>query len=377
MSPSFARREGGPSEVLRGLLPALSKRDVSWQVATTDKGALESDEDFASLSDVRVFSSRILPSWTFSAGMVIPLREMISHADIVHIHSIHTFPTTVTMLLCRIMRVPYVLEPHGALDRYHLGQRGWKKRIYTRTIDRFGLKRLAAVVYSSDREESDGRSFLPGVVSTRMTLGVAPNLLSLEAADRDQSMVLFLGRVTEKKRVDLLIRAMSHAAMPEHAELVIAGPVDTRLQYDPQALAVELGVGHRVRFLGQVDSAARASLLSRASVFVLASEDESFGMAVAEALAVGCAVACSKHVGIAHEAERAGGAVIIDLDPDDIARKVARLLDDDHYRNKISQAGQSLARRRFTWDEASTDAVSLYQSVLADSWPKRQGGTPR
>jgi len=363
VSPSFARREGGPSEVLRGLLPALSRRGIDWTVATTNKGAVAADDEFGDQPNVHVFKSRWLPRWTFSASMLIAMPKLIRNSDVVHIHSIHSFPSTVAMRLCAYMKVPYVLEPHGALNHFHIAQGSLKKRLYTAVLDRRGIRGLGAAIYSSRIEEVEGATFLPTVPARRMTLGVSSDLLEVSPAPTREDVVLFLGRVTEKKRLDLVIAAMQRDKFPAKLSLVVAGPIDPRLSYDPIELAAEAGLSDRITFLGQVDSVQRLRLLTTALVFVLPSEDESFGMAVAEALASGCRVVATDRVGSAVEAAAGGGLRITRLDADDLAESIASVSYTSHGA-EMTEVGRKFAHQNFTWDRAADQAVEIYRSVL-------------
>ncbi|MET0990542.1 MAG: glycosyltransferase [Glaciihabitans sp.] len=367
VAPSFARRDGGPSEVLRGLLPALSDRGISWTLVATDKGATPDDDDLRLDERTTAVRSRLLPRWTFAWGLRRPLRQAIVDSDIVHIHSVHTFPSSMAMSLARRHRKPYVLEPHGALDTYHLGKGAAMKRLYSRLIDRRGLRHLSAAVYSSTMEMNQGKQFLPTVPSYVMPLGVAQDLFDVPLAkNREPARILFLGRVTEKKRLDLVLKALSTPKLrSSNVKLVVAGPLDPRLEYDPSTLARELGVEPRVEFLGQVDSNTRSHLLSTSAAFVLPSEDESFGMAVAEALAAGCPVICSDHIGIAKRAADEGALVISELSESGLAGAIEAVLSDPHSSAEMAMRGRRYAHANFTWAIAAERISIAYDEVLA------------
>ncbi|ARQ69713.1 glycosyltransferase [Streptomyces marincola] len=93
-----------------------------------------------------------------------------------------------------------------------------------------------------------------------------------------------VGRLVPGKRFDVLLRAL--ARLPEHVWLVLAGAGPERASLD--ALAVRLGVARRVVFAGDVGDV--AGVLSALDVFVSPSAEETFGLAVVEALAAGLPV---------------------------------------------------------------------------------------
>jgi len=116
----------------------------------------------------------------------------------------------------------------------------------------------------------------------------SPARFLVEASKRSwkekEKVILFagqLGRYHRFKNLDLLIRAFAEVSgeFPDW-ELWVAGEGDMRAEYE--GLAEELGVGERVRFLGRLDERGMAEVYSRASILVLPSSFESFGLTVLE-----------------------------------------------------------------------------------------------
>jgi glycosyltransferase involved in cell wall biosynthesis len=370
VSPSFARKDGGPSEVLRGLIPAISATGVRVTVATTDKGADALDYDFVDRNSVEVFASTKPLTLNRSRQLEDALPTLVSNSDIVHIHSIHTLTSSVAMRVARELGVPYLLQPHGALDSYHLAQGRLKKTVFTQLVDRRNLDQLSGAIFSSSREMRDGRKFLPRTPSFQVTLGVDQSLVSDSPRKSSEAapVVLFLGRVTAKKRLDLLLQAFSTPEVRKTgATLVVAGPIDPRLRYDPEKLVRELSLTSAVRFVGKVDSRARADLLAEASVFVLASEDESFGVAAAEAVAAGCPTVITANVGISDELAKVGGVRIVELNHHSIASEIASLIADPAEAHKMAKRGALYAREYYTWENAAAEALRVYEDVLSQA----------
>jgi len=363
VAPSFARKDGGPSEVLRGLVPALERRGTDVDVFVSDKGADESDADFSSLSNVFVFRSRRPKGWAFTPGIVKALWRAAPDYDALHIHSVNTFTSTVAMLVARARKVPYLLEPHGAFDRYHMQQGRIKKGAYNRTVDRFGLGG-AAVLCSTAYEARQAAEVLPR--STFIApLGVDPGLFrERDALDDHHFRVLFLGRGTQKKRLDLVLKAVS---MPELSSvsiiLRIAGPLEPRIAEIIEALAKAVPSNVQVEFLGKVDRARRAELLASSDVFVLPSEDESFGVAVAEALAAGCPVIASRHVGVALEPYLSDAMLLSALDASALASYLLNIASDPALRARLSTLGRERARAHLTWDESARQTMAAYLAI--------------
>ena len=364
IAPSFARKDGGPSEVLRGLLPALKSLGIQVTVVATDKGVDESDSDFIATNDVRIASAHAPKSWSYAPGVRKLIRRAVAGVDVVHVHSIHTHTTTVALSECFRAGVPVLLEPHGALDSYHLRQGATKKRLYSRIFDRRGLRNLAGAIYSSSKELDEGNNFLRDTQSFVMPLGVDSSLFDAKRSPSGVPTVLFLGRITEKKHLDHLLRAMADPnVLALNPQLVVAGPADPDLSYRPADLVESLGLGENVSFLGQVTSVQRLELLSRANAFVLPSDDESFGMAVAEALAAACPTIVTPEVGIAVDAAAAGALYLCATDAADLSGVLLHVLSDRVGAEAVGRRGRTYAQQSFTWDAAAATAVQIYTSV--------------
>src|SRR5206468_1844632 len=124
---------------------------------------------------------------------------------------------------------------------------------------------------------------------------------ALAAARRGGVVVSFVGRFAEKKGLPRLLDAFESVAGDDDV-LVLAGASDAAydgLRFD---LDAKLSTNRRrtqVARPGWIDAATRSALWTLPSVFVLPSDDENFGMAVAEAMAGGVPVVISDRVALA------------------------------------------------------------------------------
>jgi glycosyltransferase involved in cell wall biosynthesis len=269
------------------------------------------------------------------------------------------------MKAARRAGVPYVVEPHGALDAYHWAENWARKRLYRSLFDRSNWAQAAGWIVSSRFEADHAANVLPDGQLFVVPLGVDDDLFAL-AKERKPSTpptALYLGRLTQKKRLDVLLAAM---ALPEVRQtglrLIVAGASDGTLKPDPHAFVSENDLEGSVSFFGAADRDARHRLLQAASIFVLPSEDESFGVAVAEAMAAGVAVVSSDHVGAAIQA---GNTVVrVAIDPVAIASALSSLMKDSIATDQIATQGHQYASSTFTWSHSATAAIQAYEEVL-------------
>jgi len=158
--------------------------------------------------------------------------------------------------------------------------------------------------------------------------------------------IVAVGSLIPLKSYDVLIEAVSIlAANATDCELLLAGcgPEQPRLE----SLANQLGVAHRVRFLGDVEDV--PGLLHTADVFAHPSTTEGLSNAILEALAEGVPViACP--VGATPEIIEDGhsGLLVPVRQPQALAHAIGRLLNDASLRQRLAQAGLALVRDRFS-----------------------------
>jgi glycosyltransferase involved in cell wall biosynthesis len=166
--------------------------------------------------------------------------------------------------------------------------------------------------------------------------------------------------------VDLLIRAFarlapSYTAQALRLRLVGDGPQRAELQ----ALAVTLGVGDRVDFVGAVPHAQVPAELRRLDVFVAASRQESFGVAVLEASAAGLPVVATRVGGLPEVVDP--GVTGLLVAPDDVpalAGAIAQLLDDGALRQRMGRAGRDWVAAHYAWPGSVQTMLALYRRLL-------------
>jgi glycosyltransferase involved in cell wall biosynthesis len=174
---------------------------------------------------------------------------------------------------------------------------------------------------------------------------------------RDRRLVLFLGRIHEKKGCDLLLEAYARVADRDpKLLLVMAGP-EHQDTAEWRALATKLGIADRVLWTGMLGSALKWGALRCAEVFALPSHQENFGIAVVEALACGVPVLLSTEVNIWREIIDAGAGLAekdtvagatrllerwLDMSPEDQQRMRARALECFRQSFEIGNATENL-----------------------------------
>lgn len=177
---------------------------------------------------------------------------------------------------------------------------------------------------------------------------------------RDATIVLYVGRISREKGLDVLAEAFRRAsAQRPGLRLALVGDGPYR-----RDLAVALaGTPHR--FLGSLHGAALAAAYASADMFCLPSQTETFGQVVVEAGASGLPVIVSDRGG-AHEAVEDGrtGLVVRAGDPSAFAAAIGALADSPERRHIMGALGRDAAARRPTWDEVFAGLCADYDEVV-------------
>jgi len=206
-----------------------------------------------------------------------------------------------------------------------------------------------------------------GVDTAQYTPAPPPDLpavlarLGLPAA-RSHPIVLFAGRLVRWKGVEYLIRALPLLHTPG-VELLIAG--EGPYAPDLAALAARAGLAGRVRFLGNVPAADLVALYHAVDLLAATSfVNETFGIALCEAMACGLPVVASRFGGFPEVvAEGVTGYLARPQDPAALAAAIDRVLADPARAAVMGQAGVARVGRLFTWDAVVDRLERVYGRI--------------
>jgi len=177
-------------------------------------------------------------------------------------------------------------------------------------------------------------------------------------------IVLFLSRLNFKKGLDLLVPAFAEASRSVNdLHLVIAGP-DDGMRHEAEHLIAEARIGSRVTFVGMLDHAQKLAVFRDATMFVLPSYSENFGIAVVEAMACGVPVMISDKVNIWREVQEAGAGLVAPTKVSAVAQQIVQLARAPDT-PAVGARGRRLVEERFAWDKIAQDLESVYRSLAA------------
>jgi glycosyltransferase involved in cell wall biosynthesis len=291
--PSLDAKEGGPSVAVKVMAEALAAEGVEVTVATTKKTTDHGPQDYetreqraqdrgqrtevgiaekeaaqdapppsqaGSLTSVVSFP-RNLEAYKVSFGLAKWLRENITHFDLVHVHALFSFSSTVAARIARKNNVPYIVRPLGVLNRWGMrNRRRMPKAISFRLVELPILLNANAIHFTSEAERKEAMELDQRLAEQRsvvIPLPIEQRAWSKEqrAQDRGQRteargqrsevrgqredierlfekfpemrgkrIVLFLSRIDRKKGLELLLDAIAMVRQRNRdVVLVVAG----------------------------------------------------------------------------------------------------------------------------------------------------------
>lgn len=322
---------------------------------------------FRNLSNTLAYHRQLFLPWGLGAFLKANARDF----DVAHLHACRNLPVTLAARHLLTAGVPYVLAPNGTAPL--IERRRLQKWAYDRVLGSRDLPGARAVIAVTDAERRQLEAF--GVSGDRIR--VVPNPVDLDEhatpvvpgrfrASRGigaEPVVLFLGKLTPRKRVDVLIDAF--ASLPDaEARLVIAGnDMGARAALEDRVRARALS--GRVTFTGLLAARSRLEALADADVVVYPSADEVFGLVPLEALLVGTPVVVADDSGCGEIVRQIGGGLVVPLgDTSALAAAIRRILEaPDRWRQAAGDAARDV-RTRFSGAAVAEQLDAIYRDVL-------------
>lgn len=227
-------------------------------------------------------------------------RILATKPDVIHSHGLWTYAGRASGRAAHGAGIPHVLAPCGMLQAGALLRSKLRKQICWRTFQKGVVQRAHCLHAKSQAEVASIReagmvnpvAIVPNPIDHPRT--VSPQELSgirteVGVGD-DERLLLYLGRLHPVKGLERLLYTWQELG-EDHGNwrLLLAGPDEGGYKQILEALIVARGI-KSVSFFGDVQLARKWALLNTADLFVMPSEYENFGSAIAEAMLAGVPV---------------------------------------------------------------------------------------
>ncbi len=379
--PRISPQSGGPSIALPGLARCLASHGIDTTILTTTAGSPDVPDVPRSQPVVRdgvtYLHHPVLAiggRYGWSPALWTALHRTVAAYDIVHIHWLYDFVCIAAARAALAAGVPYVVQPNGSLDPHLSKKNALLKRLYLATVGQPLLTRAAALVFTSEQERAQAL-YRPGRPEWILPVGLdastftrLPPRGTFRAAFPavDGPFLLFVGRLSRQKGLDLLLGAFARVARErEDLSLVLAGPDPDGYGAHLRTLSETLNIQRRVVLTGLLTHEMKLAAFVDAKLFVLPSYAENFGAVTTEALACGLPVVISDQVNIHREMAAAGVATVVQCSIDSVASGITAALADSSLRARIATLGPALVHAHYTWDTIAPACIDKYAETIA------------
>ena len=209
----------------------------------------------------------------------------------------------------------------------------------------------AKVIYQGSHIRQDYSSILDVMISLQSRLNITSRY------------ALFVGSLVARKNLPLLLRAFQILipTLEPGFRLVLAGAADNSEAQKLKVMCQNFGISDRVSFTGYLSNEELAALYRGASVFVLPSRYEGFGMILLEAMAAGVPIV-STAVGALPEVLGDAGILVPPDDPVAMAAAVGRILGSESLRIELIAKGR-IRQAMFSWKTTAEQTLAMYRRV--------------
>lgn len=394
LASSYPRSRGDATAIfLRHLAESLNQRGIRVHVlAPADKEPGTRVEGninvyrfqyFPSHLQKLAYGSGILPNlkqnpwlWVevpfFIAFMGCSLLRLLwkERPDLIHAHWV--LPQGLVAVFAKLFyKAPVITTAHGG-DAFALRGRWttWLKRLVLQRTDAWTANtRATSEAFGRDRSLPKPH-IIPMGVDVGSFQGGRRASLRRELPE-DEFLILFVGRLVEKKGVDNLLKAFSRLPLElrKQTSLWVIGDGERRTRLEEYAK--NLGVSQKTRFWGHIsnyllpDFYAAADLFVAPSIEAVSGDTEGQGVVFLEAFAARVCVLATHVGGISEVIEDGHTGILVEpRNPQQLATTMEKLLGNERLRAELAENAFAKVKKYYEWDKIAKDFEDLYRAVV-------------
>jgi len=370
----FSSNHGGSAVVPYELSKNLQKRGHEVTVLTTD---FQLNNDFIdSLEGVEVipFHCQLnIGGLLVSPSINKYLNENIAKFDIIHMHNFRTYQNIIVYKYAKKYNIPCILQAHGSVSR--IVEKKSLKYIYDVSCGNRLLKSVSNVIAVSNVEVNQYLQMnVPlekvVIIPNGIDIGSFSNLpkkgsFRAKYHINQKHMILYLGRLHERKGIDFLIRSFAELLTEmDNVILVLAGPDDGHLN-KAKSIVEELSLNDKVKFTGFISSAEKLEAYMDADVLVYPSVLEIFGLVPFESITCGTPVIVTDDCGCGEFIKKANcGYLVTYGDIIDLKYKIRQILENPDIGSKFVENGNKYITNNLTWPLICKKIETLYEDCI-------------
>ncbi len=353
---------GGSGIIATELAHLLSKKHELHLVSYDKTARFEEAMDF-SFHKVELLTYPLFERvpCCYSLALVSKLVEIIKSHDLDIVHAHYAVPNAVSAYLAKKIcndSVKVVTTLHGT-DSYLVGLHPSYKE-----VTKFGIQQSDAL--SAVSEYLKERTLTEFDISRDIRVipnFVDPQRFGKRARNRKRKIVCHLSNFRPLKRVPDVIRAFKKISEEISCNLLLIGDGPERLR--AERVAENLGISERVLFLGNVRNV--QDVLGKSDLFLLPSEDESFGLAALEAMSCEVPVIASNVGGLKELISHGDEGYLIEVgDVEAIAHYSIKILKDTRLQEELGEKARRTVLEKYVPEKIVPKYEEIYRETLRE-----------
>ncbi len=289
----------------------------------------------------------------------------VAKSDFVILHQVFEFQYLAIFPILLLTNTPYGIMPHGTLTAYQRRKHRFRKIPFFPLTYLF-LKSSKAIFVATEQEKLQLPSYLNNLGDV---VGLGIDLQPEQSVKKKKLSstfnLLYMGRITNKKRLDIALQAFSYALGESKIfmKFIVCGSGEQNEMIRVHKIVKDLQIEDQVDFRGWVDLEEKRIAYSESDCFILTSEDENFAIAAAEALARGIPCIVSSNVALSSLVTKySAGEVFTELSPKIIGDAIIKLaLSDPIQKRQVSL----LAASEISWESIGQNWANRINNLAA------------
>lgn len=294
----------------------------------------------------------------------------VKNYDAVHIHGLFNAFSSLGIRMANNAGVPYVITPHGMLDKWCLRKSAVAKLLHSYFVDRKFLKKADVIHFTTEDEKQN--SIYPEnvrckVIPYLINFSVSNNQHETLTEDEQKIKAVFWGRINPKKGLKLFVEAVSKLSPEEKQRftLDVYGNDEENHLNEIQQMINRYGLNHIIQYKGFLDPEKREKQISRYDIMILTSYQENFGITVLESLQQQIPVFISDRVNVADWIKKYNCGWVTDMEIYSMVNELKKLL--TLKSSQIRKAGKNsvqLFKEEMNIERLSQEYRKMYEELI-------------
>ena len=353
----YSLKSGGLRTVIKNLDYYLKKSNIESYILSTDKEE-EDSVDILTTSNSFLYSKE----WFSKFDGLVDKNGI----NIFHIHGTWTYLNLAAAKYAVKKNIPFILSPHGMYEPWLWNKGRLKKVVYFNLVSKKWFEKATFLHAITEIESNSIKKYfnnkniikIPNLISFNTKEVLQDNISDL----RNNKYILYIGRINEKKGIDILIKSLKNIENKEVQLLIAGGHNEYQLML--QKLVQELKLENRVVFLGMVKGEVKTKLIRNAWVMIAPSHSEAIGMVNLEAALYKTPNITTFETGLLKAWSDHGGMLISPV-VEEVTKALNKALNWT-IEERIAK-GDGLyhfAKENYSWESKLSDWITLYKQTI-------------